>query len=124
ASGYVGTAQPILSSGRDRPVQSSTNEPTGLSLQLDQAALRPLVQTVVAEALAQLEAERVRLEVKLAYTEEEASKLLGVGPHVLRDERRRGRIQASAIVGRRIRYLKSDLVAYLLGRRWTAADCK
>jgi hypothetical protein len=43
--------------------------------------------------------------------------LLGVEPHVLADERRRGRIGASQIMKRRVRYLREDLLAYLHGRR-------
>jgi hypothetical protein len=42
---------------------------------------------------------------------------LGLHVHQLRDERRRGRIQASQIVGRRIRYLRADLERYLAERR-------
>jgi hypothetical protein len=36
---------------------------------------------------------------------------------VLRDERRRGRIAASQVVGRRIRYKREDRTAYLAERR-------
>jgi hypothetical protein len=39
-------------------------------------------------------------------------------PWVLRDERRRGRIHASQIVGRRIRYTREDLMNYLIARRF------
>jgi hypothetical protein len=88
-----------------------------LSLQLDPAALRPLIEAVVSETLARLEEARGRLDDRLAFSEEEAARLLGLHPHQLRDERRRGRIQASSIVGRRTRYLREDLLRYLLGRR-------
>jgi hypothetical protein len=89
----------------------------GLSINLDPEALTPLVEMVVQTTLARLEAVRTALDGKLAYSEEEAARLLGLEPHVLRDERRRGKITASKIVGRRIRYLREDLTAYLLGRR-------
>jgi hypothetical protein len=103
--------RPPAATGRQAPA-------AGLSLQFDPAALRPLVEQVVAEVLRTLEAEQARLDGKLAYSEEEAAALLGLEYHQLRDERRRGRIPASQIVGRRIRYLREDLLAYLLSRRW------
>lgn len=93
------------------------NNTSALSLNLDAAALRPLISAVVAETIAQLRNDEAKLDGKLAYSEEEAARLLGLEPHVLRDERRRGRIEASQIVGRRIRYSRSDLLAYLAGRR-------
>lgn len=91
----------------------------GLNLTLDPDALAPLVRQVVAEVLAQQrEAEAQLPGDRLAYSESDAAALLDLEDHVLRDERRRGRIKASAVVGRRIRYLRSDLVEYMLGRRW------
>jgi hypothetical protein len=51
------------------------------------------------------------------FIEEEAARLLGLELHVLRDERRRGRIATSQIVGRRIRYTQADLLNYLAARR-------
>jgi hypothetical protein len=90
----------------------------GFTLQLDPQALRPVIEAVVSEVLAQLEGARAALpDGRLCYSEEEAARLLGLEPHVLRDERRRGRIIASSIVGRRIRYTRDDLVSYLMARR-------
>jgi hypothetical protein len=89
----------------------------GLNLQVDPEALKPLIESIVAETLARLEAGRAQFDGKLAYSEPEAAQLLGLQPHQLRDERLRGRIRASQIVGRRVRYLREDLVAYMLGRR-------
>lgn len=90
----------------------------GLSLSLPPNALRPLIEQIVTTAIAQLEGERARLDdSRLAYSEPEAAALLGLEPHQLRDERRRGRIEFSQVVGRRIRYLRSDLLTYLLARR-------
>lgn len=93
--------------------------PPALSLQLDPAALRPIIEAVVAEVLVRLEERLAALgqDDRLCYSEEEAAGLLGLEPHVLRDERRRGRIGASQIVGRRVRYTRADLVAYLTARR-------
>jgi hypothetical protein len=48
--------------------------------------------------------------------------LLGLEAHQLRDERRRGRIAASRIVNRSIRYLRSDLMDYLHRHRSNGAD--
>jgi excisionase family DNA binding protein len=93
-------------------------EPTGLHLQIDPQALRPLIEEVVNLVLARLESERAHLNGKLCYSEPEAAELLGLKEHQLRDERRRGRIRAASIVGRRIRYTREDLMSYLLGRQW------
>jgi hypothetical protein len=92
----------------------------GLSLELDPEALRPVIEAVVTEVLGRLEGQRALLGDRLAYSEEEAARLLGLEPHVLRDERHRKRIAASSIVGRRIRYTREDLVGYLLARRQEA----
>jgi hypothetical protein len=101
-----------------RPVQPAS---AGVSMTVDAAALAPLVRQIVGEVLAQLDTDAAKVDAggggKLAYSEEEAARLLGLEPHVLRDERRRGRIAASQIVGRRIRYTRQDLVDYLAGRR-------
>jgi hypothetical protein len=84
-----------------------------LELRLDADSLRPLVQLVVGEVLAALDAERDRV----AWTESEAAGLLGVKDHVLRDLRLTGQVSASRSVGGRILYQRSDLVAYLAERR-------
>jgi hypothetical protein len=96
--------------------------PHPLSLHLDPAALKPIIEAVVAETINRVEERRAALsDGRLAYSEEEAARLLGLEPHVLRDERRRGRITGSQIVGRRIRYTREDLVAYLMRSRTDAA---
>lgn len=82
--------------------------------------LRPLVATIVTEALAQLRTDEAALGDKLAFDEREAARLLGLEPHQLRDERLRGRIAASQIVGRRIRYRRDDLLTYLTRHRTEA----
>lgn len=94
----------------------------GLHVQLPADALRPMIEQVVEATIARLEEVRASLPAKLCYSEPEAAALLGLEPHQLRDERLRGRIGASAIVGRRIRYLHGDLVGYLMSRRQGAED--
>src|SRR5262245_10680396 len=77
------------------------------ALALDPEALRPLIAEIVAQVLAQLDADRAKVSGdRLAYSEAEAATLLGLKEHVLRDERRRGQIGASSIAGRRIRYTR------------------
>src|SRR5439155_18936192 len=72
-----------------------------LSLHLDPQALAPIIRATVSETLAQLEADRQQIPAngQIAFTEEEAARMLGLESHQLRDERRRGRIAASSIVG-------------------------
>ena len=89
----------------------------GLLLPVSAEALRPLLRELVAEAVAQLQAHQAAAGDKVASSEAEAARLLGVNEHVLRDERLRGRIAASQIVGRRIRYTRQDLLDYLMARR-------
>jgi hypothetical protein len=90
---------------------------TAVSLAVDQAALKPLIVAIVNETLMQLRKAESMLPDKLCFSEQEAARLLGVNAWVLRDERLRGKIAASAIVGRRIRYSRADLLAYLADRR-------
>ncbi len=94
-----------------------------LTLRVDPSALAPLIRAVVTETIAQLDTDRQSLPPdRLCFDEAEAARLLGLEPHQLRDERRRGRISASQIVGRRIRYTREDLVSYLAGRRVEAQE--
>jgi len=93
---------------------SRTASPSAVSLPIDADALRQLVQVVVRETLAAVEAEQAKIpDDKLAYDEGEAAALLGVAQHVLRDARLEGKIVASRITGRRIRYARADLLKYL-----------
>ncbi len=84
--------------------------------------LRPLVEAVVSECLARLAADEARLGEQMAFSEEEAARLIGIEPHVLRDARLRGEISASRIAGRRIRYLRQDIVTYLARNRTEARN--
>jgi hypothetical protein len=73
--------------------------------------LEPLVVSIVEKVMKSRPTPQA--EEKLAYTEEEAAKLLSLSRWQLRDERYRGRIQASQVVGKRPRYTRADLEAYL-----------
>jgi hypothetical protein len=84
--------------------------PESIPLTLSAEALRPLISEIVREVVEQ--GTRLGNE-RLAYSESEAAALLGLNVHQLRDERLRGRIASSAIVGKRIRYLREDLLDYL-----------
>jgi hypothetical protein len=98
------------------------NAANGISLTAPAEALEPLIEQVVAAALTRFEEARETLpDDRLCYTESEAARLLSLKPHVLRDERLRGCISASSIVGRRVRYTRGDLMAYLMQRRKVAA---
>jgi hypothetical protein len=90
-----------------------------MQINIDADALRPLIGSVVQETLSRLESNKDAALVRdrLAYSEAEAARLLSLKEHVLRDERRRGRIKASKIVGRRVRYSVEDIRGYLDGRR-------
>jgi hypothetical protein len=92
---------------------------SAVNLQLPPEALQPLIDQAVERALARMEELRAQLDGKLAFSEEEAARLISLEVHQLRDERRRSRIQASEVVGKRIRYLRQDLMNYLLSRRWS-----
>jgi hypothetical protein len=91
--------------------------PQAVSLLLPPELLRPLIAEVVREVLAALEADRARLGDRLAYSEAEAARLLGLHVHQLRDLRLRGGIRAAKIVGGRIAYTREDLLNYLAGCR-------
>jgi hypothetical protein len=90
----------------------------GASLTIDPETLRPLVAEIVHQVLATLDQAKAAVPSdRLAYSEPEAARLLGLNGHQLRDERLRGRIAASKIVGRQTRYLREDLIAYLMRER-------
>ena len=82
--------------------------------------LRPLVEAVVTECLARLADDEARIGDKLAFSEDEAARLIGIESHVLRDARLRGNISASRIAGRRIRYQRQDILSYLNRNRTEA----
>lgn len=85
-----------------------------MKLVLDPDELKPLIETIVQEVLARFETANDRL----AFDELEAAAMLGVTKTTLRDERLRGRVNAS-LVGRKVRYTRQDLLEYLANRRWS-----
>ena len=86
-----------------------------MHVKLDESDLRSVIETVVAETLKRVQADRAKLNGRLAYREPEAAALLGVAPHVLRDARRRGKIQGTRI-GRYIIYSRESLLEFLAAR--------
>ena len=71
------------------------SDPSPFALTLPPEALRPLIREVVVEVLDQFRQAEARTDGRLCYSEAEAARLLGLEPHVLRDERLRGRIGAA-----------------------------
>ena len=88
-----------------------------VNLTVDPAVLTPLVTSVVEQVLARIEEAKAAVGDQLAFTEEQAARLLNLHSHQLRDERRRGRISASRVVGNKVRYLRQNLVDYLARNR-------
>ena len=91
-----------------------------MQVMIDPAELAPIIAATVAEVMARIRDDEAALGDRLAFSEPVAARLLELEPHQLRDERLRGRIAASQIVGRRIRYLRADLVEYLARHRTEA----
>ena len=83
----------------------------------DPAELAPIIEATVLEVMARIRDDETALGDRLAFSEQEAARLLSLESHQLRDERLRGRIAASRCVGRRIRYRREDLIAYLARHR-------
>src|SRR5262245_19115821 len=107
---------------REDPAPSSPAA-APVALAVDPVALGPLVRAVVAETLAAVERDQATIpDGEFCFTEEEAARLLKLASHQLRDERLRGRITASKIVGGRIRYTREDLLAYLEKNRVDAKE--
>jgi hypothetical protein len=94
------------------------NTGSGLLLNLDIKVLKPLIQAVVSEAISQIQDDSARLGDKLAIGEAEAAQLLSMKSDQLRDERLKGRIQATSGPKGRILYTRQDLIGYLADRRW------
>jgi hypothetical protein len=93
-----------------------------MQLQLSPNELKPIVAEIVAEVVAQLDADRAKLADAEAFNETTGAKMLGLNVHQLRDERLRGRIGHSKIVGGQIRYTRADILAYLNKNRSEAAQ--
>jgi hypothetical protein len=93
-----------------------------MQVMIDPAELAPIIAATVSATLAQIQADNAQLGDRLAIPEPEAARLLSMEPHQLRDERRRGRIAASVVVGKRIRYARQDLLEYMAKRRVEATQ--
>ena len=91
-----------------------------MQLNIDPVELAPIIAATVCEVMARIRDDETALADRLAFSEQEAARLLGLESHQLRDERLRGRIAASHIVGRRIRYRREDLIGYLARHRTEA----
>ncbi|MFO7907714.1 MAG: helix-turn-helix domain-containing protein [Pirellulaceae bacterium] len=74
--------------------------------------LEPLAEAIAEKVLQQLETQQHREHGRLAYTEPEAAAALGVQPHVLRDARLRGEVNACKM-GKRWLYPRAELERYL-----------
>jgi hypothetical protein len=95
-----------------------------LSLALDETALETLIARVIESTLARLDEARAQMGDREGLTEEEAARLIGLEPHVLRDERKRARIKGYVIVGGRVRYRRQDVIAYLTRQAWTPESAR
>ncbi|MFO0970587.1 MAG: helix-turn-helix domain-containing protein [Gemmataceae bacterium] len=93
-----------------------------MKIEVEPEDLRPLVAEIVAQTVKQMRDDDAKTNGRIAWSEAEAAALLGLEQHVLRDERRRGRIQASQGPGRRVLYTRKDLDDYLASRRKTAQE--
>jgi len=94
-----------------------SEQQTGVLLSIDPEILRPLIEQVAETVITRMDAARSALPERDAFPEIEAARRLGLKPHVLRDERKRGRITGSRSAGRRILYTPEDIAGYLAGRR-------
>lgn len=87
-----------------------------MNIQFDPDDLRPLVQQIVAETLAATNTDIHTDDGRLAWSEAEAAAMLGLETHVLREQRRKGRIVCcNAKPGRRILYRREQIDAFLNG---------
>src|SRR5262249_51523599 len=84
----------------------------GFNITIPLEELKPLIRQIVEETLA------VTVARQLVFTEQEAAVALALEPHQLAGERKRGRTKASVTAGRRIRYHRDDIIAYLRGNRY------
>ena len=91
-----------------------------MQLTIDPESFGPIIAATILATLAAIRDDEAKLGDRLAFTEQESARLIGLEPHQLRDERLRGRIGASQIVNRRIRYTRDDLLGYLARNRTEA----
>lgn len=93
-----------------------------LKIDTEDELLKPLIIEIVKATVLHLGEQRIRFGDRLAYSEVEAARLIGLNKRQLADERKRRRIKASRIVGGRIRYQLFDLIEYLNSRPWPFED--
>ena len=93
-----------------------------MQVTFDAGEIESLVAKTVRETILQMQRVQDSMGGQLAFDERTAARLLGLESHQLRDERLRGRIAASRIVGSRVRYQRADLQAYLDRGRIDARD--
>jgi Helix-turn-helix domain len=93
-----------------------------MQVNIDPEELIPIIRATVEATLARIRDEEQQLGDLMAVDETGAARFIGLERHQLRDERARGRIGFSQIVGRRIRYTKSDLLEYLARNRTEARN--
>jgi hypothetical protein len=86
-----------------------------IPLTLDVEALTPLIRAIVAESLAAINAKLPAEQI--GYSEEHAAQVLDLNRWQLRDLRRKGKIRASMVCGKRPRYSRQDLLEYLAKTR-------
>ena len=83
-----------------------------------------IVADTVRETLEQISNNPEQLPTdRLAFPEDEAARLMGVAKHVLGDARRRGEVVGS-LVGKKIVYTRSELLAFLDRQRKGASNGK
>jgi hypothetical protein len=87
-----------------------------MQVTIDPEVFEPVIRKAILAVIDQFQ------EHRLALNEEQAAALVGLRPSQLRDERRRGRVAASILVGRRSRYSPADLRAYLERTRQAEAQ--
>ncbi len=83
-----------------------------MQINLDNANLEPLVTKIVANVLAQREANDEKFGGRLALTEPEAAAALGIKVYALRDCRLRGEIRGIK-AGKRVLYAVNELKEFL-----------
>jgi hypothetical protein len=88
-----------------------------VQIQFDRESLRPLVAEIVSEILSQVRLDAGPFGDRLAVSEAEGARLLGLRQHQLRDCRLRGEIESSRGPGGRVLYSKKNLLAYLARRK-------
>lgn len=86
-----------------------------MNLVFDDDTLRRIARPLIEEVAAAIGTRSGDAD-RLAYTEAEAAKLLGIATHQLRDARLRHEITATK-VGGRIGYERTELLAYLARNR-------